>query len=70
LKERRRGSLWHFKYFFEDKSLRTNDGKDYIVVATTRPETLLGDTAVAVHLMMNAMHTLLVKTLSCQLQVV
>ncbi|MFW1859339.1 valine--tRNA ligase [Acinetobacter defluvii] len=42
------GSLWHFKYFFEDKSLRTHDGKDYIVVATTRPETLLGDTAVAV----------------------
>ncbi|NNP73073.1 valine--tRNA ligase [Acinetobacter defluvii] len=42
------GSLWHFKYFFEDKSLRTHDGKDYIVVATTRPETLLGDSAVAV----------------------
>lgn len=43
------GSLWHFKYFFEDKSLRTQDGKDHIVVATTRPETLLGDTAVAVN---------------------
>lgn len=42
-------SLWHFKYFFEDKSLRTQDGKDHIVVATTRPETLLGDTAVAVN---------------------
>ena len=44
-----KGSLWHFKYFFEDKSLQTTDGKDYLVVATTRPETLLGDTAVAVH---------------------
>ncbi|WP_407409916.1 valine--tRNA ligase [Acinetobacter sp.] len=44
------GSLWHFKYFFEDKALRTHDGKDHIVVATTRPETLLGDTAVAVAL--------------------
>ncbi|MDM1340276.1 valine--tRNA ligase [Acinetobacter pseudolwoffii] len=44
------GSLWHLKYFFEDKSLRTHDGKDYIVVATTRPETLLGDTAIAVAL--------------------
>ena len=44
------GSLWHFKYFFEDQSLRTHDNKDYIVVATTRPETLLGDTAVAVAL--------------------
>ncbi|WKT72538.1 valine--tRNA ligase [Acinetobacter variabilis] len=42
-------SLWHFKYFFEDKSLLTQDGKDHIVVATTRPETLLGDTAVAVN---------------------
>ncbi|WP_089603836.1 valine--tRNA ligase [Acinetobacter piscicola] len=44
-----KGSLWHFKYFFEDKSLRTQDGHDYLVVATTRPETLLGDSAVAVH---------------------
>ena len=44
-----KGSLWHFKYFFEDQSLRTQDGKDYLVVATTRPETLLGDSAVAVH---------------------
>ena len=44
-----KGSLWHFKYFFEDKALKTTDGKDYLVVATTRPETLLGDTAVAVH---------------------
>ncbi|MHA3097225.1 valine--tRNA ligase [Acinetobacter brisouii] len=44
-----KGSLWHFKYFFEDKTLKTKDGLDYLVVATTRPETLLGDTAVAVH---------------------
>ena len=43
------GSLWHFKYFFEDKTLKTKEGKDYLVVATTRPETLLGDSAVAVH---------------------
>ena len=43
------GSLWHFKYYFADKSLTTTDGKDHLVVATTRPETLLGDTAVAVH---------------------
>lgn len=45
----RKGSLWHFKYFFTDSSISTSDGKNYIVVATTRPETLLGDTAVAVH---------------------
>ncbi len=43
------GSLWHFKYFFTDKDVTTKDGKNYVVVATTRPETLLGDTAVAVH---------------------
>ena len=37
-----RGSLWHIKY-----PLDHHEG--YIVVATTRPETMLGDTAVAVH---------------------
>ena len=44
-----KGSLWHFRYYFTDKSIKTQDGKDYVVVATTRPETLLGDTAVAVN---------------------
>ncbi|EGK07550.1 valine--tRNA ligase [Psychrobacter sanguinis] len=44
-----KGSLWHFRYYFTDKSVKTQDGKDYVVVATTRPETLLGDTAVAVN---------------------
>ena len=37
------GSIWSFAYEFEEKEL----GR--IVVATTRPETMLGDTAVAVH---------------------
>ncbi len=36
------GSLWHFKY-------PLSDGSGHAVVATTRPETMLGDTAVAVH---------------------
>ena len=36
------GHLWHIRYPLED-------GKDYITVATTRPETMLGDTAVAVN---------------------
>ena len=44
-----KGSLWHFRYYFTDKELQTQDGKNYLVVATTRPETLLGDTAVAVN---------------------
>ena len=43
------GSLWHFRYYFADKNTTTKDGKNYLVVATTRPETLLGDTAVAVN---------------------
>ena len=42
------GHLWHFRYPLCDGQ-RTTDGKDYLVVATTRPETMLGDTAVAVH---------------------
>ncbi len=42
------GSLWHFRYPLCGGA-RTADGKDHLVVATTRPETMLGDTAVAVH---------------------
>jgi valyl-tRNA synthetase len=37
------GHLWHFKYPIEDTE------NEYITIATTRPETMLGDTAVAVH---------------------
>ncbi|MCH8883897.1 MAG: valine--tRNA ligase, partial [SAR324 cluster bacterium] len=36
------GSLWHFRYPLKD-------GDGHVTVATTRPETMLGDTAVAVH---------------------
>lgn len=43
-----KGSLWHLRYPLADGA-RTADGKDYLVVATTRPETMLGDAAVAVH---------------------
>ena len=42
------GCLWHFRYPLED-GLITPDGNAYVVVATTRPETMLGDTAIAVH---------------------
>jgi len=38
----KKGHLWHFRY-----PLTSGDG--YLVVATTRPETMLGDSAVAVH---------------------
>ncbi len=42
------GSFWHFRYPLAD-NVTTDDGADHIVVATTRPETLLADMAVAVH---------------------
>ena len=42
------GSFWHFRYPLAD-GVKTDDGNDYVVVATTRPETLLGDTGVAVN---------------------
>ncbi|EKO3558445.1 valine--tRNA ligase [Vibrio metschnikovii] len=43
-----KGHMWHFRYPLAD-GITTADGKDYIVVATTRPETMLGDTGVAVN---------------------
>ncbi|WP_411726547.1 valine--tRNA ligase [Methyloglobulus sp.] len=42
LNEEEQGSMWHFRYPLAD-------GSSHLVVATTRPETMLGDTAVAVH---------------------
>ncbi|HZX17337.1 MAG TPA: valine--tRNA ligase [Pseudomonas sp.] len=43
-----KGSLWNLRYPLADGN-KTADGKDYLIVATTRPETVLGDSAVAVH---------------------
>ncbi|XAP79691.1 valine--tRNA ligase [Citromicrobium bathyomarinum] len=42
------GSFWHFRYPLEE-GVTLADGRDYIEVATTRPETMLADMAVAVH---------------------
>jgi valyl-tRNA synthetase len=44
-----KGSLWHLRYPLEGKTFNPEDPTSFIVVATTRPETMLGDTAVAVH---------------------
>jgi valyl-tRNA synthetase len=44
-----KGSLWHLRYPIEGKTFDPEDRSTFIVVATTRPETMLGDTAVAVH---------------------
>jgi valyl-tRNA synthetase len=40
--KQKQGHLWHIRY-------PLSDGSGHVVVATTRPETMLGDTAVAVH---------------------
>jgi valyl-tRNA synthetase len=42
INEEEKGFLWHIRY-------PLSDGSGHLIVATTRPETLLGDTAVAVH---------------------
>lgn len=60
--EERAGHFWHFKYplengetyefptaFDEDGEPTEFETRDYISIATTRPETMLGDGAVAVH---------------------
>ena len=43
-----KGFMWNFRYPLADDET-TTEGNNYIVVATTRPETILGDSAVAVH---------------------
>ena len=44
-----KGSLWYLRYPLEGKTFDPEDPASFIVVATTRPETMLGDSAVAVH---------------------
>jgi valyl-tRNA synthetase len=44
-----KGHLWHLRYPIEGKTFDAEDPSTFIVVATTRPETMLGDSAVAVH---------------------
>ncbi len=47
LNEEENGSMWHFRYPLADDAGNATD--TYLIVATTRPETMLGDSAVAVH---------------------
>ena len=50
--EEENGFLWHIRYPLADGATyvdETGATRNYIVVATTRPETMLGDAAVAVH---------------------
>ena len=41
--------LWHIRYKIKEDENDKSSKERYIIVATTRPETMLGDTAVAVH---------------------
>ncbi|MCK5894387.1 MAG: valine--tRNA ligase [Endozoicomonadaceae bacterium] len=43
-----KGHMWYLRYPLADGET-TSDGKDYVVIATTRPETMLGDACVAVN---------------------
>ncbi|KGJ94918.1 valine--tRNA ligase [Colwellia psychrerythraea] len=44
----KKGHMWHLRYPLANGE-KTAEGHDYLVVATTRPETMLGDTGVAVN---------------------
>src|SRR5450755_3297322 len=44
-----KGSLWYLRYPLEGKTFNPEDPATFIVVATTRPETMLGDSGVAVN---------------------
>jgi valyl-tRNA synthetase len=44
-----KGSLWYLRYPIEGRTFSPDDPSSFIVVATTRPETMLGDSGVAVH---------------------
>jgi valyl-tRNA synthetase len=44
-----KGNLWHFRYPLEGEAFDPSDASTFVVVATTRPETMLGDTGVAVN---------------------
>ena len=48
ISEEESGHMWHMRYPIADGSGHAN-GSEYVVVATTRPETMLGDSAVAVN---------------------
>ena len=41
--------MWHIRYKIKEDENDKSTKDRYIIVATTRPETMLGDTAVAVH---------------------
>ncbi|WP_057896179.1 valine--tRNA ligase [Liquorilactobacillus oeni] len=61
-----KGAFYHVKYPFADDTIF--NGKNYIEIATTRPETMMGDVAVAVHPSDKRYKELIGKTLVLPLQ--
>jgi len=49
LQQEVKGNLWYLRYPLEGRHFSPDDPTTFIVVATTRPETMLGDAGVAVH---------------------
>ncbi len=60
ISEMEKGYLWHFKYPIKNS-------KQFVIIATTRPETLLGDSAVAVNPLDDRYKTLIGKTVELPL---
>lgn len=48
VQEEENGKMWHLRYPLASRTERT-EGSGFLIVATTRPETMLGDAAIAVH---------------------
>ncbi|WWO98915.1 MAG: valine--tRNA ligase [Candidatus Dasytiphilus stammeri] len=44
-----KASMWYIRYPLSNKKVSSFEGKNYLVVATTRPETIFGDTGIAVN---------------------
>lgn len=43
-----KGVMWYIRYFLDNNNI-TNTNSNHLIIATTRPETILGDTAIAIH---------------------
>jgi valyl-tRNA synthetase len=57
------GKLYYLKYEIEKSATGGSEGDEYITIATQRPETIMGDTAICVNLTMKDMRILKVHML-------
>ncbi len=61
-----KGHMWYFRYPLEGVAFDPEDERTFITIATTRPETMLGDGAVAVHPENERIGWMIGKTRSCR----